>query len=304
MDIRALRYFTEVVQYNGFSRAAEALFVTQPAISRSIQKLEHELGFPLLVRDTGGVTLTDEGAILYEHARRILVQFQCMNKALQDKSGPLTGTLNVGLPPVIASTWFAGIIMAFTSRHPQVELKIFELGTKQMAEAMTDGTVETAAVMLPFDEQLFELHRFATDRLMLLVNHQHPLAAKKQVSFAEIIREPFVFFSEAFRINDLVRSACGIYSTEPVVAGRSNHLDLILAMVRAGVGITLLPDSMWRERTADGLVLLPVTDPVLSYDLALAGVRGGYQSRSCCAWNALAMEILGIPYVTGAGHLL
>ena len=68
--------------------------------------------------------------------------------------------------------------MAFTSRHPQVELKIFELGTKQMAEAMTDGTVETAAVMLPFDEQLFELHRFATDRLMLLVNHQHPLAAK------------------------------------------------------------------------------------------------------------------------------
>ena len=86
MDIRALRYFTEVVQYNGFSRAAEALFVTQPAISRSIQKLEHELGFPLLVRDTGGVTLTDEGAILYEHARRILVQFQCMNKALQDKS--------------------------------------------------------------------------------------------------------------------------------------------------------------------------------------------------------------------------
>lgn len=103
------------------------------------------------------------------------------------------------------------------------------------------------------------------------------------MSFAEIIREPFVFFSEAFRINDLVRSACGIYSTEPVVAGRSNHLDLILAMVRAGVGITLLPDSMWRERTADGLVLLPVTDrcspTIWHWPVCAAGIRAAAAVR-------------------------
>lgn len=293
MDIRALRYFTEVVQLNGFSRAAESLCVTQPAISRSILKLEDELGFTLLTRETDGVKLTDEGAILFDHATQILAQFHCMNKALQDKSGPLTGTLNVGLPPVIASTYFADIIMAFSSLHPQVELKIFELGTKQMLDAMTEGSVETAAVMLPFDNNLFDLQRFTTNRLMLLVNEQHPLAAKKQVLFTELLDQKFVFFSEDFRINDLIRSACGIYHSKPIVAGRSNHLDLIIAMVSAGVGITLLPDSMWRNRRIDGLAIIPVISPVLSYDLALANVKG-YQSRSCRAWNTLAREKLGI----------
>ncbi len=292
MDIRALRYFVEVVQLNGFSRAADALFITQPAISRSIKKLEDELGVILLMRDVDGVRLTDDGAILFEHAKQILVQFNNMNKALRDKSGPLTGTLNVGLPPVIASTYFADVIMAFCSRHPQVELKIFELGTKQMVDAMKEGLVETAAVVLPFNEDIFELTPFSEDHLMLLTSPSHSLALKKEVSFKELINEPFIFFSEDFRINDLVYSACGIYNTEPIIAGRSNHLDLIIAMVKAGVGITLLPNSMCNKNPIDELVVLPVVDPILSYQIALANNKNSYKSRSCQAWDQLAREKL------------
>ncbi|HGN3019400.1 TPA: LysR substrate-binding domain-containing protein, partial [Pseudomonas aeruginosa] len=129
--------------------------------------------------------------------------------------------------PVIASTYFADIIMAFSRRYPQVELKILELGTHKMMEAMLNGEVETAAVMLPFDNELFDLHVFSSDRLMLLVSEQHPLAMRNSVKFAELIDEPFIFFSEDFRINELVMSACGIYGKKPVIAGRSSHLDLV-----------------------------------------------------------------------------
>lgn len=292
MDIRALRYFVEVVQLNGFSRAADALFITQPAISRSIKKLEDELGVILLVREVDGVRLTDDGAILFEHAKQILSQFNSMNKALQDKSGSLTGTLNVGLPPVIASTYFADIIMAFSSRYPQVELKIFELGTKQMADAMREGQVETAAVVLPFNEDIFELTPFSNDHLILLMPPSHPLAIRKEVHFQELITEPLIFFSENFRINDLVYSACGIHNTEPIIAGRSNHLDLIIAMVKAGVGMTLLPNSMFNKNPIDDLVVIPVVEPTLSYQLALASTRNSYKSRSCQAWDQLAREKL------------
>lgn len=295
MDIRALRYFVETVQLNGFSRAADALFITQPAISRSIKKLEDELGVILLVREVSGVKLTDEGAILFEHAKQIIAQFNSMNKALHDNSGPLTGTLNVGLPPVIASTYFADVIMAFSSLHPQVELKILELGTKQMEEAMIEGIVETAAVMLPFNDNAFELTVFAEDRLMLLMSQSHPLAMRNQVHFKDLISEPFIFFSEDFRINDLVRSACGIYSSEPIVAGRSNHLDLIIAMVKAGVGVTLLPNSMCNKNPIDNLAIIPVIEPELSYKLALANNKNNYQSRSCKAWTQLAIEKLMNP---------
>ncbi|MBI6340093.1 LysR family transcriptional regulator [Proteus sp. PR00224] len=294
MDIRTLRYFVEVVQLNGFSRAADALFITQPAISRSIKKLEDELGVTLLVREIDGVRLTDDGAILFEHAKQILAQFNNINKALQDKSGPLTGTLNVGLPPVIASTYFADIIMEFSSRHPLVELKIFELGTKQMADAMREGRVETAAVVLPFNEDIFELTPFSEDHLMLLMSPSHSLAIKKEIHFKELINEPFIFFSEDFRINDLIYSACGIYNTVPIIAGRSNHLDLIIAMVKAGVGVTLLPKSMCNKNPIDDLVVLPVVEPTLSYQIALANNKNGYKSRSCQAWDQLAREKLTI----------
>jgi len=293
VDIRALRYFIEVVQLNGFSRAAEALFVTQPAISRSILRLEDELGFKLLIREPEGVLMTDEGRVLFEYATQIIEQFNCMKKALQDKSGPLTGKLNVGLPPIIASTYFADTIMAFSTRYPLVELKIFELGTEQVLAAMAEGHLETAAVVLPFDDKRFHLQRFAAEKLMVIVNARHTLAKRAQVSFRELTDEKFVLFAENFRINELVQHACGIHNFKLVVAGRSNHLDLILAMVNAGVGITLLPESIWRIHPGHGLAAINLTDPVLSYDLALANAKG-YQSRNCVAWNRLAQEMLGI----------
>ncbi|MEQ4673211.1 LysR family transcriptional regulator [Providencia vermicola] len=292
MDIRSLRYFVEVVQLNGFSRAAEHLFVTQPAISRSIKKLEDELGYTLLIRENEGVRLTDEGTILLTHAKQILAQFKSMEQALKEKSGPLTGILPVGLPPVIASTYFADIIMAFSLHYPQVELKILELGTRKMRDAMLNGEVETAAVMLPFDDERFDLDIFSTDRLMLLVNEQHPLARRDSVKFVELINEPFIFFSDDFRINELVISACGIYGYKPVISGRSSHLDLVTAMVRAGVGITLLPDSMWHKTSSAGLSIIPVIEPILAYDLALATLKNNRQSRRAKAWHDLALSML------------
>ncbi|SPY94438.1 LysR-family transcriptional regulator [Proteus mirabilis] len=90
----------------------------------------------------------------------------------------------------------------------------------------------------------------------------------------------------------MVRSACGIYNTEPQIVGRSNHLDLIIAMVKAGVGITLLPNSMCNKYPIDDLVVIPITSPTLSYQLALATNQNSYQSRSCQAWNKLAIEKL------------
>lgn len=292
MDIRSLRYFVEVVQLNGFSRAAENLFVTQPAISRSIKKLEDELGYHLLKREVDGVRLTDEGQILLVHAKQILSQFSSMKKALQERAGPLSGVLPVGLPPVIASTYFADIIMAFSQRYPQVELKILELGTRKMHDAMLNGEVETAAVMLPFDDERFELHPFSTDQLMLLVSKRHPLAIRECVRFSELIDEPFIFFSDDFLINELVVSACGIYGKKPTITGRSGHLDLVTAMVRAGVGVTLLPKSMWYTTNSGGLAIIPVIEPTLSYEIALATLKNHQQSRRAKAWHDLALDML------------
>ncbi|ACZ77848.1 LysR family transcriptional regulator [Dickeya parazeae] len=297
MDIRALRYFVKVVQSNGFNRASKSLFVTQSAISRSILRLEDELGCTLIKREQSGLTLTDDGMIIFDHAKIILSQFESMHNALREKSGPLSGNLNIGLPPVIASTFFSAIIKEFSSCHPLVELKIFELSTTNIYDAMQSGKIETAAVLLPFDDNNFELQKFGSDRLVLLVNENHPLVDKEEVDFIELIEHKFVFFSENLRVNELIHSAFGVYNKKPEVAGSSNHLDLIIAMVVAGVGITLLPESMCRARKIDGVVTLPVSNPILSYELALVNFKG-YKSRNVLAWNVLARKMLGISLPT------
>ncbi len=294
MDIRELRCFTEVVRHNGFGRAAEALHLTQPAVSRNIQRLETQLGKTLLIRDPHGISLTSDGEILLRHAQLILCQFNNLFSEIQDSSPVLSGELRVGLPPVVGSSYFADIIMAFRSRFPAVELKIIELGSNQMAEALQTGRVETAAVMLPFDGEQFSLQPFARDQLFLLAAKQHSLASRQTVRIKELLHEAFIFFAEEFRINNLINSACGLYGVKPVVAGRTSHLDLMMAMVHAGVGITLLPRSVRISNLSEDFVAIPLTDPELSYELALVRCKAQYQSRSCHQWNQLAAEMLGI----------
>ena len=184
--------------------------------------------------------------------------------------------------------------MAFVPPSAGGTFEDFELGTKQMAEAMTDGTVETAAVMLPFDEQLFELHcRFATDRLDAAGESSASAGGKTGELCGDYPRAVCVF-SGSVPDKRPVRSACGDLQHGTGGGWDGAITDLILAMVRAG-GITLLPDSMWRERTADGLVPLPATDPCFLRSGAGRCARRVSEPQLPCGGNALAMEILGIP---------
>lgn len=142
--------------------------------------------------------------------------------------------------------------------------------------AIEAGRTETAAIMLLFDDTRFDLQCFATARLILLVNIRHLPAVREQVSFRELTDEQFVLFSDDFRINEIIRNACGIYHYKPVAAGRSNHPDLIMAMVSAGVGLTLLPESMWHAHRTDGLAAVSVTDPACTG----TGHAGDYAGHS------------------------
>jgi len=226
--------------------------------------------------------------------RRLPARWRAHNlrSELRDASTAVTGTLRVGLPPVVGSTYFADVITAFRARCPLVELQIAEFGTNQMENALGEGFVEIAAAMLPLDEKQFEIQRFATDTLVLVIGWQHRLARVRSVRMPSLAMEPFVLFTEDFKIDDLIRSACGLHGFAPKVAGRSSHLDLVIAMVRAGMGVTLLPKSVWDKNASPEFSAIPINDPTLSYELALVRRSGSYLSQSCLAWIAIAARTL------------
>ena len=124
MDLRALRYFVEVVRLQGFTRAADALHVTQPTISKMIRQLEDEVGAPLLLREGRSQRLTDAGRIVFERGQTLLGDFERLRRELAELADLSRGDLALGLPPMVGATFFAPVLREFGLRHSGIALRL------------------------------------------------------------------------------------------------------------------------------------------------------------------------------------
>lgn len=152
MDIRALRYFVELVREQSFTRASEKLFVTQPTISKMIRNMEEELGQPLLSRVGRRFTLTDSGQVLFNRAQTILAEMQQLEAELADLQSLQSGRLALGIPPMVGHV-YADLIRTYRSRYPGVELSIVEYGGRRIEQAVLAGELDLAITMLPTREE-------------------------------------------------------------------------------------------------------------------------------------------------------
>jgi DNA-binding transcriptional LysR family regulator len=132
MDNRKLQYFVEVALAGSFTRAAEQLMVAQPAISKSIQKLEEELQLTLFDRSEKAVALTPEGRVLLKHARSILGSIAEARKEMEELRGLERGEIRIGLPSMFGSFYFPQIIKEFKKMHPSLHISVEEEGTLQI----------------------------------------------------------------------------------------------------------------------------------------------------------------------------
>jgi DNA-binding transcriptional LysR family regulator len=292
LDIRALRYFAEVVNCGGFSRAAATLHVTQPAISRAVRLLEEELGAVLLIREPKTIKLTREGGVLYRHAMRVLRQVRELTSELADMKSELRGELRVGLPPLVGSTFFSNVIAEFRRQYPAIELHIAEIFSSRLEGALRDGEIHIAAAMLPVDTERFVTQPFAKDHLMLVAVRGHELAEHSTLRMLALKTEPLVTFTKEFKLYGLIEDACRAQGFKPMIVGRSSHLDLVLAMVASGMGVTILPKSVIEKANASKFVAIPIVKPAIPFELALVRTLEGYLSHGCKAWIEVAAGVL------------
>jgi len=293
LDIRALRYFAEVVNCGGFSRASEILHVTQPAISRAVRLLEEECGVRLLTREPKTVKLTREGAVVYRHATQMLRQARRLTSELTDMKSELKGALRLGLPPLVGSTFFSDTITRFRREYPGIELQIAEFFSSHLEQALDDGEIDIAAAMLPVDTERFVLQQFAADRLMFVVNPGHEISTHSAVRILALKNQPLVTFTKDFKLCRLIEDACRAQGFAPSIVGRSSHLDFVLAMVASGMGITVLPRSVIERTSAGHFVTVPIVKPAIHFELALVRPQEKYVSHECRAWVELAADVLG-----------
>ena len=289
MDIRALRYFVELVREKSFTRASEKLFVTQPTISKMIRSMEEELGQPLLNREGHSFTLTDSGQVLFAHGQLILAQMQQLEAELADLQSLQHGRLALGIPPMVGHV-YADLIRAYRSRYPKVELSIVEYGGRRIEQAVLAGELDLAITMLPTREEgvlsALELDCYP---IQVVLPDLPRWRGGSEIRLEDLQEEPFLLYTQAFTLSERLEQACQQAGFVPQVAARSSQWDFLTAMVRSGMGVAFLPEPICRRLTPDGLVLRPLL-PELSWRLGVIWPAKRYLSRTAEAWLALCRE--------------
>ena len=283
MDLRALRYFIEVVRHNGFTRAAEQLHVTQPTISKMVKALEEELGGPLLLREGRGVQLTDAGEVVYRQGLQVLEQAQLLREQVAEVDGITRGTLSVGIMPT-AGHYMAPVIARFEQRYPGVQLQINEQGASAQRQQLLDGKLDMALGLVGSEpDPELDGTPIARQVIRLAMARARVSDEAQPIRWSELRELPFVLYTSDFALRDAVLAHCGAAGFTPRVQLQSRYWDFIGDLVAADVGVAVMFEHVIAKYDPLRVASRPLVQPDLAWNVALLW-RRGYMSRAARAW--------------------
>jgi DNA-binding transcriptional LysR family regulator len=247
-DLRQLRYFVAVAEELHFGRAAERLGMAQPPLTQQIQKLEALIGCQVLVR--GRTTaLTTAGAILLEEARRILDQVERGIDATRRASRGETGNLTVGVPPSVMLTELPAVIRKYRERYPKIGFTLREMSTTAAEDAVHSGEVDLA--FLRETKPAAQLrHEIVFTEPVVAVIPRSTRFARGALKLRSLKHEPFVLFPRRLgtALHDRLTSFCAHAGFTPNIVQEATQWQTIIALVEAGMGVSLAPASVRKFR--------------------------------------------------------
>ncbi|MGG6263167.1 LysR family transcriptional regulator [Leptolyngbya sp. AN10] len=261
MDLYQVRYFLTIAETGSFSRAAERLYLSQPSLSTGIKKLEQELGVSLFERGGRRTVLTTAGRSFLEKATIIMEQYQ---SALHELKGfHDQPTLRVGVLSTMRVAELADLVSTFQNHHPNVAIELHDGTLEKLREGLEQGDIDVAITVLSLrpstdsfarDDSQTSITLFRQP-LLLAVPQSHPLAQRASVRLAELDGQPFIdrIHCEFFQQECQMLDAANI---RPKVVYRASHEEWVISLVRAGLGISIMP--YWYGLTE--IVYLPISD--------------------------------------------
>lgn len=271
MELHEIRYFLAVARTRNFTRAAEQCNVTQPALTRAIQKIEEELGGLLFSRERGNIHLTDLGRLMEPQFTEMMA---CAQEARQVASRFLRlegAQLTLGVMSTIGPLRFVTFLNHFRAQHPGIDITLIEGVPDRLAEKLTEGEIDIAVMARPagFTEPL-RAQTLYTEKFVIACYPAHPFARKNAVLMAEMHGQSYLQ-----RVNcefrEYLRDLLAARGVEIVRSYRSEREDWIQIMAAAGMGVCFLPEN---SALLPGLVTRPVIEPEVAREVALVSVAG------------------------------
>ncbi len=278
LNLHLLEQFVALARTKNFTRAADELHLSQPALSRAIQKLEDQLGAPLFERKPREVVLTDLGELLLERAKEIL---QLMEDTISELSeAGRRGRIRLGAIPTIAPYFLPGLLHAFAKKHPDVLVVVQEDTTENLVRRCSHGEIDLAILAQPVIARHLEVEPLFEEELLLVVPVDHPLASVRSVKIEALEGFPFVTLNEAHCLSENIASFCRKQSVQPVTVERTSQLATVQELVALDHGISIVPEMARKIDSSDRRIYRSFAGEKPTRTLAMVWNASRFQSKS------------------------
>ncbi|GAB5443816.1 MAG: LysR family transcriptional regulator [Fuerstiella sp.] len=277
MELDQLRYFLQVADRGNFTKAAQDLGISQPALSRSVQKLEDELGQPVFERRTRSVSLTEAGTLLQARAQQVLSILEDTKSEITDDGQ--SGRIRVGAIPTIAPYFLPQVLKSFAKQFPKASLVVQENTTDLLLKSCTQGEIDLAIVALPISARYLEVEELFDEELLLVLPPSHELTKRSKLRLRDIEAYPFVLLNEAHCLSDNVLSFCRQRSFQPVAVERTTQLAMVQELVSLNHGVSMIPEMARQCDQSDRRIYRSLSRPAPHRTVAVVWNPYRFQSR-------------------------
>lgn len=281
MDLDQLKLFVDIVRVQSFTKVAELNFVTQPAVSLSIQKLEDELGVKLLERTTRKVLVTEDGRILHEYARDILDKVREARAVLLERQNKMVGTLSLATVHSVGLHELPVYLKEYIRRFPEVNIHIDYRLAESVCQAVAEGDADLGIVAYPPESRPnLELIPFFEDEMVVICNPNHPLAGGESIQLTALDNQAIIAFEAELPTRRAIDQIFRQHGIRVDVRMECDHIEILKKMVEVGLGVSIVPAFSVRDDVLHGtLASLAISDHQIKRPLALVHRKGKSLTR-------------------------
>lgn len=288
MEMNQLRGFYEIAREHSFTRAADKLFLTQPAISLQVKALEEELGEMLFERTRKNIRMTPAGEILFQRVREVFQHLEMAREEIAALQRELRGRLAIGTSDTNCTYVLPGILSAFRQRYPQVELDIRNRMTSEVLPLIINNEVNFGLVTLPVRHRNLVSEKLYTRPDVLICPPGHALARRKYVRLEEVGEHPLLVLERGSTSRQLLEDDFRRVGVVPEVAMSLGGIDVIKRLVEIGLGLALVPRVAVREEVEAGRLAMVAVRGFAAREIGLVEHRGRRRAPTTVAF----LEIL------------
>ena len=295
LQIDEIIAFLRIAEKSSFKAAAEELFVSQPALSRRIERLETAIGTQLLERTTRRVSLTRAGEQFLPHAHAALEALELAVRSVSETTAQRGALVTVACVPTVASHLLPSVLKAFSAAYPNARVKMIDEGATQVLDSVVSGIADFGVSFTGAQEADIEFEGIRSEHFRLAMPRRHHLADRAAVSWYELAGESFIAVAGTSGNRALIDNALAKASKRPAIFYEASHVAGAMAMVRAGLGVAAVPGLAFAGNTYPDLVGIALHGPRISRKMGLIRRKGSQLHPTAAALMDMLRKALARP---------